>query len=75
MTESTPVTEKISHGYAPPSSITAKMQKKDASAAIVRSSVSINDPIKSKATPMADKIAPSVSFFVLFDIPLLIGAP
>ena len=75
ITDSTPVTEKISHGYTPPSSITAKMQKNDASAAIVKSSVSINEPIKSNATPIAERMAPSVSFLVLYDIPLLIIIP
>ena len=59
------VTAYKSHGYAPPSSITAKMQKNEAKAATDRSSTSMTDPRKIKATPIAAKSAQRVIFFVL----------
>ena len=72
ITERIPVTAKIIHGYPLPISITAKMQKNEASAAIERSSTSIRPPIISKTTPIAASVALSVSFLVFSDTPRLI---
>ena len=47
------------------------MQKNDAIAAMVRSSVSISEPKNIKATPIAARSADAVIFLVLFDMPLL----